>query len=669
MQLEGITTTPFYSYLTAVALVRLVPGLRGWWAGNTFCTDADWATLSHYLLHQYRPSPVLTPWNKSGGWLATSKSQGNAAHIEAYRHTPSPRFAALQDAVAAVDRAVAPYFDSGTFTAKQGWTNKDAKTAFVEQLRNEAPDPFLAWIDTVYSFLPNGPVAIQLTGKAGSEGSGEYSKTFGDALFEVIAPDGTPQEGADATLQAALLGESAPIRGKASPGLYDPSAGGLGRDFQGGSHLAPRPNAWSVVLALEGAIAFASRASNRLDGADPGSPSVPFGVRGSNVGYSSAAESEWVELELWLPVWERPLGKAQLEALFRAGRSRLDDRPVRDGMQFARALPQFARRLQIRRLERYGILGRASEHGNAWACWLGTVVPSRSNAHLLGRCERFVRTYNQQRLSERYFQTATGARRIADFLVDLGEAFVEIDRHPGKYGNIRLPSLERAWAQQLLAEADSPEARLAIALSTAPPSGMPRIRWSASDPVAALVAHNRSWAQRAAQDPQRSARYRSWARPDDVARFIRSQTDDGRLWALARGLRAVDTAGLSLGKPEGGPLPLGFAAIALCWHGCRLWNGCLPERDEGVPYEGQILTGLTGGRPSLAMGTALRRLRAAQMTPVVADGYDIPAADCQRWAAALAFGLSPAALGGLADRLTDRSNDATQETDGSIAAA
>lgn len=687
MQLNGLKTTPIYSYLSAIALVRLVPGLRGWWEGNSFCVDASWEELSHYLLEEYVPSPILTPWNKSGGWLVAPKSKGNVKHVEAYRSSTSPRLAAIRETVEVIDREIAPYLNAQTFSSARGWASEDDKAEFVARLRASAPDAFLAWLDTVYGFLPEKMVSIPLAGKAGSEGTGEYSKTFGDALFALIDPNGVPKKGAKAALRALLFAESAPVLEKVSPGLYDPSSGGMGRDFRSGSLLEPQGNPWGIILALEGAIAFASRPSNRLDGIDPGSPSLPFSVRGSKVGYSSAADKEDLRLELWLPVWNQPLGKVQLDSLLRAGRSRLDDRPVREGLEFARALPKFAQRLPIQSLERYGILERASERGNAWACWLNTVYPAEArNADLLQQCELFVKRYaraaSQRRLLERYFQVATGTRRLEDFLIDLGEAFADCDRHPNKYGEIAFPRLGREWARRLLEEDNSPEARLAIGLSAEPSfakavgdgknasdspaeqsaggaptkvlseqeferKSLPHLRWSASEPIAALIDFNRAWALRAAQSPGWFAtRKGTVACLGDVARFVRGETHDRRIWALARGLRAVDTSNLTMNSKDH-PLPSGFAAIALCWHRCRLWGGDLP-------YEGAILTGLIAGRSRLAIATALRRLRAVKIRPVLAGGYDIPPSDCRRWAAALAFPLGSEAITDLPKVLVDQ---------------
>lgn len=401
--------------------------------------------------------------------------------------------------------------------------------------------------------------------------------------------------------------------------------------------------------------------SNRFDGSDPGSPTIPFSVWGSEVGYSSAAEEEDLRMELWLPVWDRPLGKAQLEALLRAGRSRLDDRPVRDGLQFARSLPQLSQRLQIKRLERYGILERASERGNNWACWLNTAYPNQGSWYLLGQCERFVNQYSQKaksrQLSERYFQTAIGTRSVKDFLVDLGEALIDIDQHP-KYGNIQFPRLSKEWAEQLLQEDNSPETRLAIALAAQPKTGMPEIRWSAADMISALIDFNREWAIRTSQSVGESGssyqssafRYGAFADIDDVVRFIRGDTQNAQIWSLARGLRVVNTYYLNQEKRKNElKSPLGFTAIALCWHHCRLWGGPL-----ALPYEGQMLTGLISGHSRIAIQSALRRLRTVEMRPVLREGYQIPKPDCRLWAAALAFKLNNYSLNRLQTILTDK---------------
>src|SRR5690606_34101856 len=69
--------------------------------------------------------------------------------------------------------------------------------------------------------------------------------------------------------------------------------------FEGGSN----GNIWDSVLAIEGALLFASLTTKRLESAAFGRPSFPFAVAPSFAGSGGLAPKESARPELWLPVW------------------------------------------------------------------------------------------------------------------------------------------------------------------------------------------------------------------------------------------------------------------------------------------------------------------------------------------------------------------------------
>ncbi|WP_204103737.1 MULTISPECIES: type I-U CRISPR-associated protein Csx17 [Spirulina sp. CCY15215] len=680
----GLMVRPLSNYLAALGLLRLVPDLQGYWQGDRFWVDRDLDEVIDYLFKSYQPSPIFTPWNKSGGWFKETK-QGKtyAPWIEEFRQSQGDRFALLREAIATIDREYQRATDEGFFQnpnmgdyAKHDKDKNDKyrKKVFVTRLRANASPSFLHWIDTVYAFLPDALTTIAIAGKAGNDGV-EYSKVFAETLRELFDKSGAPKPDSRMALQALLCGETAIAFKKISPGLYSPNSGGLNRNFKNGSKFEDkRINPWELALSFEGLLAFASQTANRLDGLDSGSAAVPFAVRASNVGYASAAE-EGFRLELWLPVWSQPLNAKKLKRLFARGRSRLDDKPAKNGLEFARTLPQLARRTGIKRLERYGIIERASEQGNTWACHLGTFFTKQDDVTLISQAERWVKSFNSRLLKERYFETLTGRRRLEDFVIDLGESFVRADRSPSKFKDIRRPQLDKEWADRLLEENNCPEVRLAIALSHAwsfSPKNKEQeklnhllnhlLPWGTRDLESAAIAASQNWAIYASQHkntiPQR---FRPYARLDDLAQFLRLETDDDRIWKLARGLRVVQANKVDLGFQRGNFSP-GFEAIAICWHWCELWRDSKKDpKIETFKYEGQILSGLSSGRSRIAMDAALRRLRgnlsgltdtsSGNNIPTLQRGYDLPLHLSRRWAAALAFPLSNSSISVLTKNL------------------
>src|SRR5437762_3365570 len=96
IRLMGCTPEPLGSYLKAVAILRLVaeqrdPEARGWWDGTCFSleSDLDQEKLVTFFREEYRPTPILAPWNGGSGFYAKGRKTG----IEAIVNSTAERFA------------------------------------------------------------------------------------------------------------------------------------------------------------------------------------------------------------------------------------------------------------------------------------------------------------------------------------------------------------------------------------------------------------------------------------------------------------------------------------------------------------------------------------------------------------------------------------------------
>ena len=74
-KLEGCAPTPLAHYLKALAILRLVtdqtdPDARGWWKDETFwlATRLSREELLHFFLNEYKPTPIVSPWNAGSGF-------------------------------------------------------------------------------------------------------------------------------------------------------------------------------------------------------------------------------------------------------------------------------------------------------------------------------------------------------------------------------------------------------------------------------------------------------------------------------------------------------------------------------------------------------------------------------------------------------------------------
>ncbi|WP_295393631.1 hypothetical protein [uncultured Thiodictyon sp.] len=74
--LAGCTPTPLPNYLKALGIFRLVaeqkdPGVKARWRGERFAliTRLSPEELARFFLDEYRPTPILSPWNGRAGYL------------------------------------------------------------------------------------------------------------------------------------------------------------------------------------------------------------------------------------------------------------------------------------------------------------------------------------------------------------------------------------------------------------------------------------------------------------------------------------------------------------------------------------------------------------------------------------------------------------------------
>ena len=74
--LAGCSPVPLANYLKALGILRLVGEqidnqARGWWDGERFCllTKLSKDNLETFFLKEYKPTPLLSPWNKGCGFF------------------------------------------------------------------------------------------------------------------------------------------------------------------------------------------------------------------------------------------------------------------------------------------------------------------------------------------------------------------------------------------------------------------------------------------------------------------------------------------------------------------------------------------------------------------------------------------------------------------------
>jgi CRISPR-associated protein Csx17 len=352
VRLDGCRPEPLGAYLKALGVLRLVgeqvdPEARGWWAGETFAlrSNLDEDSLVAFLVDDYRPTPIVAPWNGGSGFKE-EKNPAAVAALGTIETSTLPRLAAYRSSIALARQI----YDS---------TRDLAKEHVVARCRNELPDEAVSWIDGTVVLASDREVYPPLLGTGGNDGRFDFSKSFLERLADVLCLGSGSS--APARLRTedwardALFAQD-PVRLlQDAIGQFDPGAAGGPNSSPVGA--APSlVNPWEWVLLVEGALLFASAAARRLGGTS-GRAAVPFTFNATGAGFATAAD-ENTRGELWVPLWERPSTAAEIGHLIGEGRADWRGSQARNGLDAARAVATLGTDRGVGSFVRFGLIER-----------------------------------------------------------------------------------------------------------------------------------------------------------------------------------------------------------------------------------------------------------------------------------------------------------------------
>jgi len=352
---------PLGSYLKALATLRLVaeqvdPEAKGCWEGGCFHLDStlDVDDLLRFLLDEYRPTPLIAPWNGGSGFYPKDRKVG----IDAIMSSTSSRFEAFREAVHFAREM--PEVAAGKCESAKEDANR--RSAILQSCRNGLPDACVDWLDAAISLDSEGNRAFApILGTGGNEGRLDYTNNFMEWIAGLLLSPGKRAH-SEQLLRNSLFGEAATGLEAAAVGQYDPGKAGGFNQGQGVTSDSGS-NPWNFVLTLEGAVAWAGGVHRKQGVAYASYLCSPFTVRATAVGYGSSAEKDAVlsRAEIWVPIWSRPASYRELRALLREGRANVGKRPAETGLEFAEAASSLGVDRGIRGFVRYNLLKRRGD--------------------------------------------------------------------------------------------------------------------------------------------------------------------------------------------------------------------------------------------------------------------------------------------------------------------
>ncbi len=650
INLDGCTTRPLGSYLKALGVLRLIseqadPETRGWWEGDTFHLRSRLSEdeLMRFFLEEYRPTPILAPWNGASGFYEKDSKDG----IDAIASSMGERFAEYRLSISLMRDLEEVKRGASTDVKKED----ERRSAILISARNVLPDAAVDWLDAAMAVGADYKRSFPpVLGTGGNEGHLDYSNNFMGRLAELLVAPAKRSE-VNELLANSLFGWRTSALQKAAVGQFDPGRAG---GFNQGEGIENKSlvNAWDFVLTMEGAVAWASGLYRRQGTRLRSFLCSPFTVRASTVGYGSSAAQDEARAEIWTPIWSRAASYRELKVLLREGRASVDERPATNGIQFAEAACSLGVDRGIDGFVRYSLLKR---RGDSYVALPAGQFPTgyRSEGDRIRELRPIIDRIDageiatsgkdvRRKLDNAIFEALLrgGPSRVKAVVSALG-SMLRWFAVRGKRVWTPAPLDPDAWIE---ACGGGVEVRIAAALSSiydVEAGGVreqlfgtgPNLGWTGQTVAERMTNTIEARARladskRSQQNPFAGAFVLD---PGDTTLFIEGATDDESIQDLLFGFTCLKWQGYRQGRvsSEAEAMPVYQLLKHLFLPSPVRWNG----EEKRLRYDPRVVSLLRAGRVADAAEVAIHRLRAAGLNPVDAE-YE-GGVDASRLAAAL----------------------------------
>ncbi len=709
LTLSGCAPVPLAHYLKALGILRLVSEQKdssatGRWHRDQFVLESslDREGLIKFFLEEYRPTPVMAPWNGGSGF----HPKDNSRALEAICESKAARLQSYASSIRAAQTALKSMSLGEKPTPEQ-------KAELLLLCRNVLPEDALQWLDAAYVITDDGAKYPPLLGTGGNDGRLEFTNNFMQRITEVMAPEtGAPLEASAQRLAVSLFADvvATPLA-KAPVGQFLPGTAG-GVNATSGFDAASAVNHWDFILMIEGALLFASASVKRLESADTGALAYPFCVRQAGVGYASAADADESasRAEMWMPIWsQRAVTLPELAAIFSEGRAQVGGRAAKNGVDFARAVVGMGVDRGLDEFQRYGFqvrnglsyfatpLTRVTARKNASVdllsdidAWLDRfrraatkdTAPASTRRALnnlesrildlcvsntserllavfiaLGQCQKAA-AKSLKWAKENFLQPLHGLRKAwlkhgwnQSIEFRLAASLASIN---GKFGREWLPL--RCHLESVDSWFDKKSEGIAYRWSDVETN---HVQWSEASLPDVL---NDILARRLVLNEETQKRFELWASLADIKAFIEGETDDALLSDLLWSMSLInwrEKAEPLIAPRQRQPVsPTLYAVLKLCY---PPQQDKQPEDIQAVPVVPGIHRHAAQGNGTQAAAMALRRLRASGYSPAIRQ-LPVLGDYAIRTAAALLFPISDQTLKALFKQTTRPEKEADPVT-------
>src|SRR6185312_13379324 len=189
--LPGITPDTLATYLAALGIFRLLAEqkdacVRGFWRDEHFVlvTELDWNSIEQFFLQDYRPTPILAPWNMESGFYSLKPAK--AAEDEALDSADASKTSDADEGNASADAEQA---DAEDGEGKEGETEEAVRDPLLDRIGASAAPRFACFRRAIEVALANIPAELREAERNSQRAHDEMKANLADASLNQAEED------------------------------------------------------------------------------------------------------------------------------------------------------------------------------------------------------------------------------------------------------------------------------------------------------------------------------------------------------------------------------------------------------------------------------------------------------------------------------------------------
>jgi CRISPR-associated protein Csx17 len=476
-----LTPTTAIGWLKAIGLLRLSQAV-GYWTNDCFHLEIDSAEeLVKDILYNYQPKPFVSPWNS---YSLFNKVDG----LEAVLTSSSERYTLMRQGYQALQKAFQSLDVAGQSAAQK-------KLTLMADLPRQVNDPYwLEWINAV-GLMTNtkaGPKFLcnDLLGTGGNVGTTDFCTVYFQVCSQLWSLEtGGPSNETEAFIRASVLGEPLPktlllqsLLGHTYPAAdyFDdlaPSGMSQADYLDNGGRSSQLANPIDLILYLEGAATFTGKAIPRNEIENEGDPEYTLAayplLLEVNSGSADTSDRTGRAYEVWLPLWNEPMGWEDFQDLVTTDLAFRLKHQVIDTLDMLNVITQVDDYRGLSRFARFGLWTRKGQ--GKYLIHVGLATPGETDYGAELREWRFQARPTEKQSQSQYnlltalhktlYQLQQGNAETTTAIKLLGQIEILHSRIQAKIPPS--PQLSEKWVEAVYKEYPIAEVELAVALASA----------------------------------------------------------------------------------------------------------------------------------------------------------------------------------------------------------